>query len=76
VLKVLSTKLKVEEIDRFAEMAEQQGESKSGLVRLQVELLQVLKRRISESNRIVKELARGDKRLKLLRSIPCRICKA
>jgi hypothetical protein len=57
-------------------MAEQQGESKSGLVRLQVELLQVLKRRISESNRIVKELARGDKRLKLLRSIPCRICKA
>lgn len=33
MLKVLSTKLKVEEIDRFAEMAEQQGESKSGLVR-------------------------------------------
>ncbi len=33
MLKVLSTKLKVEEIDRFAEMAEQQGESKSGLLR-------------------------------------------
>jgi len=33
MLKVLSTKLKVEEIDRFVEMAEQQGESKSGLVR-------------------------------------------
>lgn len=33
MLKVLSTKLKVEEIDRFAEMAEQQGESKFGLVR-------------------------------------------
>ncbi len=31
--KVLSTKLQVEEIDRFVEMAEQQGESKSGLVR-------------------------------------------
>ena len=31
--KVLSTKLKEEEMDRFAEMAEQQGESKSGLVR-------------------------------------------
>jgi hypothetical protein len=33
MLKVLSTKLEVEEIDRFAEIAEQQGESKSGLVR-------------------------------------------
>ena len=31
--KVLSTKLKVEEIDRFAEMADQQDESMSGLVR-------------------------------------------
>ena len=33
MLKVLSTKLKLEEVDRFAEMAEQQGESKSRLVR-------------------------------------------
>ncbi len=33
MLKVLSTKLEVEEIDRFAEMAEQQGKSKSGLLR-------------------------------------------
>lgn len=33
MLKVLSTKLKIEEIGRFAEMAEQQGESKSGLLR-------------------------------------------
>jgi len=33
MLKVLSTKLKVEEIDRFAEMAEQQDESMSGLLR-------------------------------------------
>lgn len=31
--KVLSTKLKEEEMDRFAKMAEQQGESKSGMVR-------------------------------------------
>ncbi len=31
--KVLSTKLKEEEMDRFAEMAKQQGESKSGLAR-------------------------------------------
>ena len=31
--RVLSTKLKTEEIDRFAEMAEQQGKSKSGLLR-------------------------------------------
>ena len=33
MLKVLSTKLKLEDVDRFAEMAEQQDESKSGLVR-------------------------------------------
>jgi len=33
MLKVLSTKLNVEEIDRFTAMAEQQGESKSGLLR-------------------------------------------
>ena len=33
MLKVLSTKLEVKEMDRFAEMAEQQGESKSGLAR-------------------------------------------
>jgi hypothetical protein len=33
MLKVLSTKLKVEEINRFAEIAEQQGETKSGLSR-------------------------------------------
>ena len=33
MLKVLSTNLKVEEMDRFVEMAEQQGESKSGLAR-------------------------------------------
>ena len=33
MLKVLSTKLKVEEIKHFAEIAEQQGESKSGLLR-------------------------------------------
>ncbi len=31
--KVLSTKLKADEADRFEEMAEQQGESKSGLLR-------------------------------------------
>ena len=31
--KVLSTKLKVDEIDRFTAMADQQGESKSGLLR-------------------------------------------
>ena len=31
--KVLSTKLKVEEVDRFAEMAAQQGESMSGMAR-------------------------------------------
>ena len=33
MLKVLSTKLKVEEIKRFAEMAERQSESKSALLR-------------------------------------------
>ncbi len=33
MLKVLSTKLKEEEMDRFAEMAEQLGESKAELVR-------------------------------------------
>jgi len=33
MLKVLSTKLKLEDVDRFAEMAEQQGESRSGLLR-------------------------------------------
>jgi transposase len=33
-------------------------------------LLQVLRRKISESNGMVKELARGDKKIKLLRSIP------
>ena len=31
--KVLSTKLKAEEINRFAEMAKRQGESKSELLR-------------------------------------------
>ena len=33
MLKVLSTKLKLEDVDRFAEMAEQQGESRSELLR-------------------------------------------
>lgn len=33
MLKVLSTKLELEEMGRFAEMAERQGESKSGLLR-------------------------------------------
>ncbi len=33
MLNVLSTKLKAEEINRFVEMAEQQGESKSGMAR-------------------------------------------
>jgi hypothetical protein len=33
MMKVLSTKLKVDEIDHFAAMAERQGESKSGLLR-------------------------------------------
>ena len=36
----------------------------------ELELLEVLKQKISQSNGIVKELARGDKRVKLLRSIP------
>jgi transposase len=36
----------------------------------ELELLEVLKQKISQSNGIVKELARGDKREKLLRSIP------
>ena len=31
--KVLSTKLKLDEVDRFAAMAEQQGESKCGLLK-------------------------------------------
>jgi hypothetical protein len=35
----------------------------------ELELLQVLKQKISESNRIVKELGEGDKRVKILRSI-------
>lgn len=33
MLKVLSTKLDLEEMDRFGEMAERQGESKSSLLR-------------------------------------------
>ena len=33
MLDVLSTKLKLEDIDRFAEVAEQQGKTKSGLLR-------------------------------------------
>ena len=33
MLKVLSTKLKLEDVERFAEMAEQQGESRSELLR-------------------------------------------
>ena len=40
------------------------------LLASELELLEVLKRKISESNGMVKELARGDKRVKLLRSIP------
>jgi len=40
------------------------------LLASELELLEVLKRKISESNGIVKEVARGDKRIKLLRSIP------
>ena len=35
--KVLSTKLKVDEVDRFTAIAEQQGESKAGLLRRLVE---------------------------------------
>lgn len=40
------------------------------LLASELELLDVLKRKISESNEIVKELAKGDKKVKLLRSIP------
>lgn len=40
------------------------------LLASELELLGVLKRKISESNGMVKELARGDKKIKLLRSIP------
>jgi transposase len=40
------------------------------LLASEIELLQVLKQKVSESNEIVKELARSDKRVKLLRSIP------
>jgi transposase len=40
------------------------------LLASEIELLQVLKQKISKSNEIVKELAGGDKRVKLLRSIP------
>ena len=40
------------------------------LLASEIELLELLKQKISESNGIVKELARGDKRVKLLRSIP------
>jgi len=40
------------------------------LLASEIELLNVLKQKTSESNEIVKELASGDKRVKLLRSIP------
>lgn len=40
------------------------------LLASELELLEVLKRKISVSNGIVKELAKGDKTVKLLRSIP------
>jgi len=40
------------------------------LLTSELELLEILKRKISESNGIVRELARGDKKVKLLRSIP------
>lgn len=40
------------------------------LLSSELELLEILKRKISESNGIVKELAKGDKKVKLLRSIP------
>jgi transposase len=40
------------------------------LLAAELELLEILKRKISESNGMVKELARGDKRVKLLRNIP------
>lgn len=40
------------------------------LLASEIELLEVLKRKIFESNMVVKELAKVDKRVKLLRSIP------
>ena len=40
------------------------------LLASELELLEILKRKISESNGMVRELARGDKGVKLLRSIP------
>jgi len=40
------------------------------LLTSELELLEVLKRKISESNGIVKEQAKGDRKVKLLRSIP------
>jgi len=40
------------------------------LLASELELLEVLKQKISASNGLVRELARGDKRVKLLRSIP------
>jgi len=49
--------------------AELPGED-NRLLASELELLEILKRKISESNGIVKELAKGDKRVKLLKSIP------
>jgi len=40
------------------------------LLASELELLEILKRKSSEGNGMVKELAKGDKRVKLLRSIP------
>ena len=40
------------------------------LLASELELLEVLKRKISQSNGLVKELAKSDQRVKLLRSIP------
>jgi transposase len=40
------------------------------LLAAELELLQALMKKISESNRMVKELAQGDKRVNLLKSIP------
>ena len=40
------------------------------LLNSELELLEVLKQKISQSNGIVKELGKGDKRVELLRSIP------
>jgi transposase len=40
------------------------------LLNSELGLLEILKQKISQSNGMVKELARGDKRVKLLRSIP------